>query len=194
MWPRTALNDVFHSNSAFSKLTELICLLGPSRPQDIKHIESNCKSENHLVICNLNLECYEKATQNWHVLPSSSSAHVAFAAHNSNTALEGEQKTQVRTKQISPPPLPPVSSANEAPLPCTLSKAAGSLARLLFRSSSGSSSLSVLWASKGSASKGSPGFVPPVPDPAKKTPASDCNLTRSCKSTLTSACRFTRPK
>ena len=33
MWPRTALNDFFHSNSAFSKFTELIlCLLGPSCP------------------------------------------------------------------------------------------------------------------------------------------------------------------
>ena len=41
MWPRTALNDFIHSNSAFSKFTELIlCLLGPSCPP-IKHIESN---------------------------------------------------------------------------------------------------------------------------------------------------------
>ena len=34
MWLRTALNDFFHSNSAFSELfTELIvCLLGPSCP------------------------------------------------------------------------------------------------------------------------------------------------------------------
>ncbi len=96
--------------------------------------------------------------------------HQWHPCHTIATALEGEQKKQVRTNRISPPPLPPVSSANEAPLPCTLSKAAGSLARLLFRSSSGSSSLSVLWASKGSASRGSPGFVPPVPDPANSHP------------------------
>jgi len=44
MWPRMALNDFFHSNSAFSEFTELIffwvCWV-PVAPQDIKHIESN---------------------------------------------------------------------------------------------------------------------------------------------------------
>ena len=51
-----------------------------------------------------------------------------------------------------PAPSPPVSSAKEASLPCTLSKAAGFLALLLCISSSGSSSLSVLKASLGSVS------------------------------------------
>jgi len=106
----------------------------------------------------LRLSCHLSLVHRWH------------PRHYIATALEGEQDKQVRTKRISPAPLPPVSSANEAPLPCTLSKAAGSLARLLFSSSSGSSSLSVLWASKGSASRGSPGFVPPVPDPANPHP------------------------
>lgn len=73
----------------------------------------------------------------------------------------------IRVLNHEPAPSPPVSWAKEASLPCTLSKAAGSLARLLCSSSSGSSSLSVLKASLGSVSWGSPGLVPPVPDPVR---------------------------
>ena len=41
--PWEALNDFFHSNSAFSEFTELIFLSVGSQlpPQDIKHIELN---------------------------------------------------------------------------------------------------------------------------------------------------------
>ena len=43
MWLRTALNDIFYSNSALSEFTELIFLVCwvSVAPQNIKHIESN---------------------------------------------------------------------------------------------------------------------------------------------------------